>query len=119
MLRGEGAIGWNPIYLFVLFYLVSIFTSIHGTKHLVIPFFGIMGFAQRIAGASMAGGKDSIPRASESRGIQLNIHQLVHILEDEHVTVQLHDAVELNEREGRELGPAVVEARIVGVVLGD
>jgi hypothetical protein len=65
----------------------------------------------------MAGCKDPPACTRELRGVEREVHQVVHVAQDEHVGVELDDAVILGEAEGREFGPAVVEARVVGVVL--
>lgn len=49
--------------------------------------------------------------------VEFEVHQLVHVLQHEHVAVQLHDAIVLHEGERRQFAPAVVEARIIAVVL--
>lgn len=76
---------------------------------------------ERVADAGVAGGEDALPRAWVGRAlgwrrVELQVHELIHVLEDEHVGIQLDDARVLGQREGRELGPAIVEARVVGVV---
>jgi hypothetical protein len=72
---------------------------------------------QGVADAGMAGGEDALARPLKTRRVELEIHQLVHVLADQHVAVELHDAVVLDQAEGRQLGPAVVEARVGRVVL--
>lgn len=67
----------------------------------------------------MAGSEHAIAGAGHVGRIQFDVHQLVHALENEHVAVKLDDALVLGERERREFAPAVVEAHIVGEVLGD
>jgi hypothetical protein len=57
-----------------------------------------------------------LPFARHAGGIQLHLHQLIHVLQCEHVAVQLHHALILRQAEGRQLAPAVVEARVVAVV---
>ena len=81
----------------------------------------VVGALERVADAGVARGEDALARARilgahGGRGVQLQVHELVHVLEDEHVRVELDDAGVLDEGEGRQLGPAVVEARVVGVV---
>lgn len=97
VLVGEGAVGGDPVGR-------------------------VVGSLEGVADAGVAGGEDALPRVvvvvSAARRVELELHQLVHVLEDEHVRVELDDAGVLGQREGRELGPAVVEARVVGVVLG-
>ena len=74
---------------------------------------------QGVANAGMARGEDSIPLAREVGGVEGEIHEFVHVAQDEHVAVELDDAVVFGEGEGGEFGPAVVEARIVAVVFVD
>lgn len=78
-----------------------------------------MRLLERIAHAGVAGGEDAIALAAFAGRIEFQIHQLVHVLHGEHVAVELDDAVVLFERKGRQLAPAVVEARVVGKVLFD
>lgn len=75
-----------------------------------------MWLLQRIADTCMSSGKDLLSLSCEFRPIQLQIHQLVHILPDKHIAVELNDSVILRQREWRQFRPAVVESRIVGVV---
>lgn len=83
------------------------------------PVLGVVSLLERVADASVAGGEDALSLALGGGGgvVEVHGHELVHVLEDEHVRVELDDAVILDEGEGGELGPAVVEARVVGVVL--
>ena len=67
----------------------------------------------------MAGGEDAVAFACGTGGVEVEVHQLVHVAQDQHIAVELDDAVILLEGEGRQLAPAVVEARVVCVVLGD
>ena len=63
----------------------------------------------------MACSKHSLPRpAFTVCRIEFDIHQLVHILEYKHVTVQLDNSLILDERERREFAPTVIEPRIIG-----
>lgn len=96
MLEGEGTVGWHPVLR-------------------------IVRFLERVAHASVAGGEDTRARLAgarlaEGRRVEVEVHQLVHVAQHKHVGVQLDDARVLGQREGRELAPAVVEARVVGVV---
>lgn len=97
VLRGEGAVGGDPVL-------------------------GVVGLAQRVADAGMAGGEDALGAGPPSGGggpvVEGHGHELVHVLQDQHVAVELDDAVVLGEAEGGELAPAVVEARVVAVVAG-
>lgn len=83
------------------------------------PIFRVVRFFQRVADAGVTGGKDAFALAlgGDGRVVEVHGHELIHVLEDEHVRVELDDAVVLDEGKGGELGPAVVEARVVGVVL--
>lgn len=67
----------------------------------------------------MASRKHFVPLSLTSRSIELNLHELIHILHDHHVAVQLHNPVILLQRKWRELAPAVVEARVVGEIFVD
>lgn len=78
-----------------------------------------------LAGAVAALGVDALRGADELGGgvfggevavVELELHELVHVAQHEHVAVELDDAGVLVEAEGGELAPAVVEARVVGVV---
>lgn len=99
VLRGEGAVPGHPV-----------------------P--GVVRLGEGVADAGVAGGEDAtagsgVARLAECTGVvELEIHELVHVDADEHVRVELDDAGVLDEGEGGELAPAVVEARVVGVVLG-
>jgi hypothetical protein len=83
------------------------------------PVFRIVRLLERIAHARVTCSEDAVAFASHACGVQLEVHELVHVLECHHVAVELHDAVVFGEREGRELAPAVVEARVVGVIFLD
>jgi hypothetical protein len=78
-----------------------------------------MRLLERIAYTSMARGEHPVAFASRTRRIQFHFHQLVHILQHQHVTVELNYPVILFQRERRQLTPAIIEARVVGVVLLD
>ncbi len=99
VLRGEGAVPGHPV-----------------------P--GVVRLGEGVADAGVAGGEDAtagsgVARLAKCTGVvELEIHELVHVDADEHVRVELDDAGVLDEGEGGELAPAVVEARVVGVVLG-
>lgn len=83
------------------------------------PVLWVVGLFEGVADAGVSGGKDTLALALCGGGgvVEFHGHELVHVLQDEHVRVELDDAVILHERKGGELGPAVVEARVVGVVL--
>lgn len=53
---------------------------------------------------------------AEGDGVEGQVHELVHVFENEHVRVELDYTRELGEREGDELRPAVVEARILEIL---
>lgn len=86
------------------------------------PVFGVVWFMEGVADAGVAGGEDAL-RGRDIVGlvdlgiVEGEVHEFVHVAEDEHVGVELDDAGVLSQREGHELAPAVVEARVVGVVL--
>lgn len=50
------------------------------------------------------------------RPIEFHLHQLVHILQDQHVAVQLNHAVVLYQTERGQFGPAVIEPGVIAVV---
>ena len=77
-----------------------------------------MRLLQRIAHARVAGREHLVALPSHARGIQLQLHQFVHVVQDQHVAVQLHDAVIFDQREGGELAPAVVKAWVIREVFG-
>lgn len=84
------------------------------------PVLGVVGLAQRVADAGVPRGEDAL-RVRAARGgggavVQGHGHELVHVLQDQHVAVELDDAVVLGQAEGGQLAPAVVEARVVAVV---
>lgn len=65
----------------------------------------------------MTGRKHPLSRACQLWRIEFDIHQLIHVLERDHVTVQLDDALVLDKREWGQFAPAVVETHVVGVIL--
>lgn len=67
----------------------------------------------------MPRGKHAHAGAFLIRRIELHLHQLIHILQHQHIAVQLDHAIIFCQAEGRQLRPAVVEARVIGVVLAD
>lgn len=75
-----------------------------------------MGLLQWITNACVASCKDPLSLTLHAWRIKLKIHELVHVLQDQHIAVQLHHAVISDQAEWRQLGPAVVEARVRGVV---
>lgn len=75
-----------------------------------------MRFLQRIADTRMGRSKHTIPRPTQLRSVQFKFHQFIHILQRHHITIQLYHSLILDEREGCELAPAVVESSIVAVV---
>jgi hypothetical protein len=83
-----------------------------------LPVLGIVRLLQRIAHAGVTGRKSPLPRTPHLRRIQLQVHQLVHVPQHQHVAVKLHDPVVADQAKRRELAPAVVEAWVVGVVFG-
>jgi hypothetical protein len=86
------------------------------------PVFGVVGLAKRVADAGVASGEDAftvggVAGFADGGGVELEGHELVHVAADEHIGVELDDARVFGEGKGHELAPAVVEARVVGVVL--
>ena len=51
------------------------------------PVFGVMWFLERIADAGVTGCEDAGAFTFETRWIEREIHQFVHVAEDEHVAV--------------------------------
>lgn len=76
-----------------------------------------MRLLQRITNTGMTRGKNTISRARQLGRVQFDIHQLIHILERDHVAIQLDDAVILDQRERGQFAPAVVETHVIGVIL--
>lgn len=58
-----------------------------------------------------------LPLALQLGPVELHLHQLIHIMPDQHVAIELDHAIILHEAEGRKFGPAVVETRVGGVIL--
>lgn len=87
-----------------------------GVRGESVPILGIMSLLQRITCASMTPCKHSISLPRHLWRIQLQIHQFIHILQDQHVAIKLYQSIILGHGEGNQLSPAVVEARIVAVV---
>ena len=83
------------------------------------PVLRVVRLLQRIAYTCMACRKDLVALTTSARRVEFHLHQLIHIVQDQHVAVQLHDAVIVLEGERCQLTPAVVEARVIGVVLRD
>jgi len=82
------------------------------------PLLRVMRLLQGVADTGVTCSKDAITTTSKLRAVERHVHQLVHVLEDEHVTVKLNDTLILSQTEGSKLAPAIVEARVVAVVLG-
>lgn len=78
-----------------------------------------MRLLERIANTRMSRRKHPIPIATHSRRIQLNVHQLIHILQNHHIAIQLYNTLILHQRKLRKLAPAIIEPRIIRVVLMD
>lgn len=101
--------------------LGGLWVCVLGSKGAVLgnPVLWVVGLFERVTDAGVAGGKDALALALGGGDgvVELHGHELVHVLQDEHVRVKLDDAVILHEGKRGELGPAVVEARVVGVVL--
>lgn len=79
----------------------------------------VVRLAQRVADAGVPRREDARALAGDHVGwvVELKRHELVHVAPHQHVRVELDDSGVLVEREGRQLRPAVVEARVVAVVL--
>lgn len=82
-----------------------------------LPVLGIMRLLQRVAHACVARREHLWALACRARRIQLHLHKLIHVLQHQHIRVQLYHTVIFGQREWRKLAPAVVEARVVCVVL--
>lgn len=100
----------------------------------------VVRLLEGVAGAGVAGGEDAgaggiygeglcwdlgrcrVRGRSRSRirdrrrGVQGQVHQLVHVAQDEHVRVEQDDAGKGRQVEDGQLGPGVEEARLVGKV---
>ena len=83
------------------------------------PIVGIMRLFERIANTRMARSKDPVPGAIAICRIKLNVHEFVHIPQDQHIAVQLHHTVILFQGERRQLAPAVVESWVIAEVFVD
>jgi hypothetical protein len=83
------------------------------------PVLRVVRLLQRVAYTCMACREDLVALSTSTRRVEFHLHQLIHVVQDQHVAVQLHDAVIVLEGERCQLTPAVVEARVVGVVLRD
>lgn len=81
-----------------------------------IPVLWMMFLFQRITSALMGSRNDTISSHANFRWIQLDIHQFIHILDNQHVAIKHHDAFILNERENSELGPAVGETNVIAKI---
>ena len=68
----------------ILFCRLSVFCSIGSEGLLGVdqPVLRVMRLFERIAGASMACRKNSVPRACPTRRIELDVHELVHVLQN-------------------------------------
>jgi hypothetical protein len=76
-----------------------------------------MRLLQWIANTCMASCEDLFTLPFQSRGIKVHLHQFIHILHGQHVAIQLHHSIILHQTERCQFGPAIVEARVSGVVL--
>ena len=75
-----------------------------------------MSLLQRVAHARVAGGEHPVTLALQTGRIELQLHQLVHVSHHQHVAIELHHTVILDQREGRQLAPAIVEPWVLIVV---
>ena len=64
----------------------------------------------------MACCEDSVPFAFAARRVQLQVHELVHVFENEHVAIKLYDAVIFGQGEGCEFAPAIIETSVIAIV---
>lgn len=64
----------------------------------------------------MARCKHSISLPCQLWSIQLDIHELVHILKHQHIAIQLHHPIELCQAEWREFTPAIVESWVIAII---
>ena len=76
-----------------------------------------MWLLQWVTNTSVSCREDLIPLPLQLRPIQHHFHQLIHILHDQHITVELHDPIVFHQTERGQFRPAIVEARIIGIVL--
>ena len=76
-----------------------------------------MRLLQRVTNTRMPCRKHLLSLPLQLRPIELHLHQLVHVLHDQHIAIELHNTVVLDQTKGCEFGPAVVEARVGAVVL--
>jgi hypothetical protein len=110
MLAGKSTVLWNPTFIV----RPSQEESPIGMN---LPVSGIMWLFQRVANTCVPCSKYPFSLAPKARWIKLQIHQLVHILQNQHIAIQLHYAVIFDQAERRQLRPTVIEARIRGIVL--
>lgn len=75
-----------------------------------------MRLFQRVADTGVRRGKDSPSRAVTFRWIKLHVHELIHVLHNQHITIQLDDTVVFFKRKRRELTPAIVEPRVIAEI---
>lgn len=113
MLGSECAVLWNP----GTYQLLP--PALNTSTVCALPVLGVMRLLERIAHACMAGREHSVALACCARRVKLQLHQLVHVLQHQHVAVELHYAIVLLERERCQLAPAVVESRVVCEVFLD
>lgn len=64
----------------------------------------------------MSSSKDTLALPSHARWVQFQFHQLVHILQSEHVAIKLYHSVILGQTERCKFRPTIVEARVVAIV---
>lgn len=75
-----------------------------------------MRLLQWITHTRMSSRKNLLALPSKFRPIKLHLHQLVHILHDQHITIQLNHAIVFHQAERRQFRPAVVESRVGRIV---
>lgn len=114
MLRSECAVLGDPIPM-----LVQGFAQVLREGEKDVPVLRIMRLLERIAYTGMARCKYPVALASGTRWIQLQLHQLIHVLQHHHVAVELDNPVILFQREWRQFTPAIIEARVISEVLVD
>lgn len=77
----------------------------------------IMRLLQWITNAGVTRGEDPVTLPLHRWGIEADVHELVHVLECQHVAVQLDYPFVPGQREWDKFAPAVIESRIIGKIL--
>lgn len=63
----------------------------------LLPVLWVVRFLKGVADTSMASGENAVTVSTNFWGIQVDIHQFIHVLQDNHVTVELHNTVIFHE----------------------